>query len=276
MPSERPTASTYSARRARGDAGGHAADVPSNVRQIGQPTLLDTQNGSQAHIQVTALGRGRSRPPAARIDTNRYGYSGDVSEDEWFDDHRRSVRTTFEAPKDRRSSNFAGMNPADRFARLPDLLAADADLATPRTLVTVDRRIDVGDSALLLGLENSALAASSAARGRCAPRASRSRAATRPGRSIGRPMPAPGWHDLFALAQRGVASGRRLPAAAPAPAIIQGPAGPPARSPIIANSTTNSGRTLNRVTRRVTVGQVLKPTLGLDEALHGRRRSAAD
>ena len=51
------------------------------------------------------------------------------------------------------------MSPADRFARLPDLLADDSDLQRRGRWVTVDCRIDVGEQPFFLGLENGALAA---------------------------------------------------------------------------------------------------------------------
>ena len=51
------------------------------------------------------------------------------------------------------------MTPADRFARVPDLLAADSDLQRRGRWVTVDCRVDVGDQPFLLGLQNGALAA---------------------------------------------------------------------------------------------------------------------
>lgn len=68
-----------------------------NVRQIGQTTLLNTQNGAPAHIQVTPLGREKVQTASGWIDANRYRYSGDVSKDQWFDDRGRWVRTIFKA-----------------------------------------------------------------------------------------------------------------------------------------------------------------------------------
>jgi hypothetical protein len=49
------------------------------------------------------------------------------------------------------------MSPADRFARLPDLLDADADLRRRGRWVMVDCRVDIGDQPFFLGLENGAL-----------------------------------------------------------------------------------------------------------------------
>jgi len=68
-----------------------------NVRQIGQTTLLNTQNGAQAHIQVTPLGRDKVKTASGWIDANHYRYSGDVTKDQWFDDRGRWVKTTFKA-----------------------------------------------------------------------------------------------------------------------------------------------------------------------------------
>jgi hypothetical protein len=68
-----------------------------NVRQISETTLLNTQNGAQAHIQVTPLGRGRVKTASGWIDANHYRYSGDVTKDQWFDDRGRWVKTTFKA-----------------------------------------------------------------------------------------------------------------------------------------------------------------------------------
>ena len=97
------------------------------------------------------------------------------------------------------------MSPADRFARLPDLLDADADLLRRGRWVTVDCRVDIGDQPFFLGLENGALAAFE--RGA---RLMRSSAFTVRGTDEAwsqhwQAVPAPGWHDLFALTKRGEA-----------------------------------------------------------------------
>ena len=68
-----------------------------NVRQIGQTTLLNTQNGVQAHVQVTPLGREKVKTASGSVDANRYRYSGDVTKDQWFDDRGRWVKTLFKA-----------------------------------------------------------------------------------------------------------------------------------------------------------------------------------
>lgn len=68
-----------------------------NVRQIGQTTLLNTQNGSQMHFRVTPLGREKVKTATGWIDANHYRYSGDVAKDQWFDDRGRWVKTVFKA-----------------------------------------------------------------------------------------------------------------------------------------------------------------------------------
>ena len=67
-----------------------------NVRQIGQTTLLNTQNGAQAHVQVTPLGREKVKTATGWIDANHYRYSGDVTKDQWFDDRGRWVQDHFQ------------------------------------------------------------------------------------------------------------------------------------------------------------------------------------
>jgi hypothetical protein len=68
-----------------------------NVRQIAQSSLLNTQNGEQARVQVTPLGREKVKTASGWIDANHYRYSGDLSKDQWFDDRGRWVKTTFKA-----------------------------------------------------------------------------------------------------------------------------------------------------------------------------------
>jgi hypothetical protein len=98
------------------------------------------------------------------------------------------------------------MTPADRFARLPDLLAADSDLRRRGRWLDADCRIDIGAEPFYLTLREGAL--SDLARG------------SRLMRSVGfsvsgtedawqrhwQAIPEPGWHDLFALTKRGAAS----------------------------------------------------------------------
>ncbi|GEP55479.1 DUF6134 family protein [Reyranella soli] len=68
-----------------------------NVRQIGQTTLFNTQNGSQMHFHVTPLGREKVKTATGWVDANHYRYSGDVNKDQWFDDSGRWVKTVFKA-----------------------------------------------------------------------------------------------------------------------------------------------------------------------------------
>ena len=98
------------------------------------------------------------------------------------------------------------MSPADRFARLPDLLAADADLRRRGRWLSTDCRIDIGAEPFHLGIRDGALG--TVERG---PRLMRTvafsiRATDEAWRQHWRKLPEPGWHDLFALTKRGVAS----------------------------------------------------------------------
>ena len=98
------------------------------------------------------------------------------------------------------------MIPADRFARLPDLLVADADLVRRGRFACVDCRVDIGDEPFFLSIADGNLTAFE--RG---PRLMRSsaftvRATAEAWTRYWEPLPPPGWHDLFALTKRGVAS----------------------------------------------------------------------
>ena len=98
------------------------------------------------------------------------------------------------------------MTPADRFARLPELLAADDDLRRRGRFACVDCRIDIGDEPFFLSIVDGALTAFE--RG---PRLMRGsaftvRASADAWTRYWEPVPAPGWHDLFALSKRGAAS----------------------------------------------------------------------
>lgn len=68
-----------------------------NIRQISQSSLLNTQNGLQAHVQVTPLGRDKVKTASRWIEASHYRYAGDVTTDQWFDDRGRWVKTTFKA-----------------------------------------------------------------------------------------------------------------------------------------------------------------------------------
>lgn len=98
------------------------------------------------------------------------------------------------------------MTPADRFARLPDLLANDCDLLRRGRWVTVDCRIDIGDQPFFLALENGALAAFERGTRLMRSSAFAVRATDEAWMRHWQAVPAPGWHDLFALTKRGVAS----------------------------------------------------------------------
>ena len=98
------------------------------------------------------------------------------------------------------------MNPADRFAQLPALLAADADLKRRGRWLDTGCRIDVGSEPFFLAFRDGALATFD--RG---PKLMRStafafRATDEAWTHYWKPIPEPGWHDLFALTKRGVAS----------------------------------------------------------------------
>ncbi|MBX9947209.1 MAG: hypothetical protein K2Y40_24265 [Reyranella sp.] len=98
------------------------------------------------------------------------------------------------------------MSPADRFSRLPDLLAADADLRRRGRWLNVECRVDIGAEPFYLDIRDGGLAALQ--RG---PRLLKSVAFCLRGsedawRRHWQAPPAPGWHDLFALTKRGAAS----------------------------------------------------------------------
>lgn len=98
------------------------------------------------------------------------------------------------------------MTPADRFARLPSLIAADADLIRRGRWLAVDCCVDIGDEPFFLSIRDGALAALE--RG---PRLMRSTAFALRGSNDAwsqhwKAIPDPGWHDLFALTKRGAAS----------------------------------------------------------------------
>ena len=178
-----------------------------NMRQIGQSSLLNTQYGTEARVQV-APRRARESHDGKRLDRRRplplfrrcregsmVRRSRPLGQD-----HIQGFRRIDDRV------HFAGMTPADRFAHLPDLLAADSDLLRRGRWVTVDCRIDIGNQPFFLAIENGVLAAFE--RG---PRLMRSsaftvRASDEAWTRHWQPVPEPGWHDLFALTKRGAAS----------------------------------------------------------------------
>ena len=98
------------------------------------------------------------------------------------------------------------MTPADRFARLPALLSAEQDLIRRGRWLGVDCRVDIGDQPFFLSIREGALSAIE--RG---PTLMRSIAFTVRGTDEAwtnhwKPLPEPGWHDLFALTKRGAAA----------------------------------------------------------------------
>jgi len=98
------------------------------------------------------------------------------------------------------------MSPAERFARLPNLLAADSDLRRRGRWLSADCRIDIGTEPFYLTLREGALA--NLVRGQ---HLLRSVAFSISGTEEAwqrhwQKVPDPGWHDLFALTKRGAAS----------------------------------------------------------------------
>jgi hypothetical protein len=98
------------------------------------------------------------------------------------------------------------MTAADRFARLPDLLASDADLLRRGRWLSVDCRVDIGNEPFFLSLRDGALSAFE-----CGAKLMRStvfvlRASDEAWTRHWQRLPEPGWHDLFALTKRGAAS----------------------------------------------------------------------
>lgn len=66
-----------------------------NVRQVRQSALVNTQDGTEARIRVSILGRETIATATARIDATRYRYEGDIKMDQWFDDSGRWVKMSF-------------------------------------------------------------------------------------------------------------------------------------------------------------------------------------
>ena len=68
-----------------------------NVRQTREPALVNTQDGTEAKVQVTTIGRDTVVTANARVDATHYRYTGDIAMDQWFDDAGRWVKTAFTA-----------------------------------------------------------------------------------------------------------------------------------------------------------------------------------
>src|SRR5476651_523611 len=98
------------------------------------------------------------------------------------------------------------MSTAARFDRLPAPLTAAADLQRRGRCLGTDCRIDIGNEPFLLAIRDGALVTLD--RG---PKLMRSsvftfRATDEAWTQYWKPIPEPGWHDLFALTKRGAAS----------------------------------------------------------------------
>jgi hypothetical protein len=98
------------------------------------------------------------------------------------------------------------MTAADRFARLPQLLAADSDLLRRGRWLTVDCRVDIGPEPFFLAIRDGALADFERGTKLMRSTAFAFRASDEAWSGYWKPVPEPGWHDLLALTKRGVAS----------------------------------------------------------------------
>ena len=98
------------------------------------------------------------------------------------------------------------MSPADRFARLPTLFADDADLLRRGRWLTVECRIDIGSEPFFLSIRDGALAACERGARLMRSTAFTYRASDEAWTNHWKPIPDPGWHDLFALTKRGAAA----------------------------------------------------------------------
>jgi hypothetical protein len=68
-----------------------------NFRQVQQSTLLNSQFGTVAHVQVTPVGRETVQISGGSVSARRYRYTGDLRMDQWFDDRGRWIKGTFTA-----------------------------------------------------------------------------------------------------------------------------------------------------------------------------------
>lgn len=98
------------------------------------------------------------------------------------------------------------MSPADRFADLPNLLSADSDLVRRGRWLSVDCRIDIGAEPFFLSIHDGRLAALDRGQRLMRSTVFTVRATDEAWTNYWKPVPDPGWHDLFALAKRGAAS----------------------------------------------------------------------
>lgn len=98
------------------------------------------------------------------------------------------------------------MTPAERFARLPALLPADQDLIRRGRWLTIECRVDIGSEPFFLSIRDGALASLDRGAKLMRSTAFTLRATDEAWTEHWKLFPAPGWHDLFALTKRGVAS----------------------------------------------------------------------
>jgi hypothetical protein len=98
------------------------------------------------------------------------------------------------------------MTAADRFVRLPALLATDSDLLRRGRWLAVDCRVDIGSEPFFLSIREGALAAFERGARLMRSTAFAVRAGDDAWVNHWKPVPEPGWHDLFALTKRGAAS----------------------------------------------------------------------
>jgi len=98
------------------------------------------------------------------------------------------------------------MSPADRFAALPELLATDQDLLRRGRWLSVEVRVEIGAEPFFLSISEGALKGFERGARLMRSTAFSFAATDEAWTNYWQPMPAPGWHDLFALTKRGVAS----------------------------------------------------------------------
>ena len=98
------------------------------------------------------------------------------------------------------------MSPADRFADLLGLLSADSDLLRRGRSLSVDCRIDIGAEPFFLSIRDGGLAVLDRGQRLMRSTAFTVRATDEAWINHWKPVPDPGWHDLFALSKCGAAS----------------------------------------------------------------------
>ena len=98
------------------------------------------------------------------------------------------------------------MTPADRFAHLPALLAAEQDLIRRGRWLGVDCRVDIGGEPFFLTIRDGDLVAFERGARLMRSTAFTVRATDEAWSNYWKPVPEPGWHDLFALTKHGVAA----------------------------------------------------------------------